>query len=65
MRKAIINIALIIATLIIYYMQSNFFQWFNIAGIMPNLFVIYILFIGLFYSRTAGMTYGIGIRNNA
>ena len=32
---------------------------------MPNLFVIYILFIGLFYSRTAGMTFGIGIRNNA
>ena len=28
---------------------------------MPNLFVIFVLFIGLFYSRTAGMTYGIGI----
>ena len=28
---------------------------------MPNLFIIYILFIGLFYSRIAGMTYGIGI----
>ncbi len=61
MRKAIINITLIIATLIIYYMQSNFFQWFNIAGIMPNLFVILVLFIGLFASRTMGTVYGIAI----
>lgn len=61
MKKTIINIALIIATLIIYYMQSNFFQWFNIAGIMPNLFVILVLFIGLFASRTMGTVYGIAI----
>ena len=61
MRKAIINIALIIATLIIYYMQSNFFTWFNIAGVMPNLFVILVLFIGLFASRTMGTVYGIAI----
>lgn len=26
---------------------------------MPNLFVIFILFIGLFYNRIAGVTYGI------
>ena len=26
---------------------------------MPNLFVIFVLFIGLFYSRTAGTVYGI------
>ena len=26
---------------------------------MPNLFVIYILFIGLFYNKTAGIAYGI------
>ena len=27
---------------------------------MPNLFVIFILFIGLFYNKIAGVTYGIG-----
>lgn len=27
---------------------------------MPNLFVIFILFIGLFYNKIAGITYGIG-----
>ena len=26
---------------------------------MPNLFIMFILFIGLFYSKTAGMLYGI------
>ena len=45
--------------LIIYYLQSNFFTWFNIAGVMPNLFIIYILFIGLFASRTVGTIYGV------
>ena len=32
---------------------------FTIAGVMPNLFVIFILFIGLFYGRTAGVVYGL------
>lgn len=61
MKKLIINITLIVATLIIYYLQSNFFSWFNIAGVMPNLFVILILFIGLFASQTMGTAYGIGV----
>ena len=65
MKRFLINFSLIITALIIYFLQENFFNWFTIAGVMPNLFVIYILFIGLFYSRTAGMTFGIGIRNNA
>ena len=26
---------------------------------MPNLFIIYVLFIGLFYNKIAGVTYGI------
>ena len=28
---------------------------------MPNLFIIYVLFIGLFYNKIAGVTYGIAI----
>ena len=59
MKKVIINIILIITTFLIYYLQSNFFNWFNIAGIMPNLFIILILFIGLFTSRTVGTIYGV------
>ena len=76
MKKALINIFLVITFIIIYLLQSIFFSHFTIAGVMPNIFIIlmlyiglymgrtmYILFIGLFYSRTAGMTYGILTRN--
>lgn len=59
MKKAIINLILVLITFIIYFLQSNFFNWFNIAGVMPNLFVILILFIGLFSNKTMGAIYGI------
>lgn len=61
MKKAVINIALIIITLVIYFLQENFFSWFTIAGVMPNLFVIFVLFIGLFSGRNKGIVYGMGI----
>lgn len=59
MKKTIINIVLILTFFIIYFLQANFFSWFNIHGIMPNLFVILALFIGLFANRTMGTIYGI------
>ena len=61
MKKLVINIVLILVALIIYYLQSNFFTWFNIAGVMPNLFVVFVLFVGLFASRTVGTIYGVAI----
>lgn len=61
MKKTIINIVLILVTFFIYYLQLNFFSWFNIASIMPNLFIILVLFIGLFSSQTMGTAYGVGI----
>ena len=59
MKKTIINIVLILTVFIIYFLQSNFFNWFTISGIMPNLFVILVLFIGLFANKTMGTIYGI------
>ena len=56
MKKAIVIICLIITFLITYFLQANFFSWFTIAGIKPNLFIILVLFISLF----AGMKAGIG-----
>ena len=61
MKKTIINICLIITTFLIYILQSNFFNWFTISGIMPNLFIILVLFVGLFTNRTMGTVYGVGI----
>ncbi len=59
MKKFLINVLLVISFIIIYLLQVNLFSSFTISGIMPNLFVIYVLFIGLFYSKTAGTVYGI------
>ncbi|MCI9063012.1 MAG: rod shape-determining protein MreD [Clostridia bacterium] len=59
MKKTIINILLFITFIIIYLLQSNLFSWFKIAGVMPNLFVIYILVIGLYSNKVTGVTYGI------
>ena len=58
MKKAIINLSLILIGFILYFLQANFFSWFTIGGIKPNLFVIYILFIGLFGNRIMGIIYG-------
>ncbi len=59
MRKVLIHIILILMLFVVYYLQSNFFNWFTIAGVMPNLFIIYIVFIGLFGNKFMGVTYGI------
>lgn len=58
MKKFVINLVLIIIGFLIYFLQSNFFSWFNISGVRPNLFVIYILFIGLFGNKSMGILYG-------
>lgn len=59
MKKAIVIICLLIAFLIIYFLQANFFSWFNIAGVKPNLFVIFILFISLFVGIKVGLGYSL------
>lgn len=59
MKKAISIIIMILLFFIIYFLQSNFFTWFNIAGIMPNMFVMLILLISLFAGRKPGIILGI------
>lgn len=59
MKKVIINIAIIISFIFIYLLQANFFTWFKIAGVMPNLLVILMLYIGLFMGRNSAVTYGV------
>ena len=59
MKKIIINILLIIMLIITCFLQLNLFTWFNIAGVMPNVFIIILLFIGLFLNKNMGIIYGI------
>lgn len=59
MKKILTILLLIVIFLIIYLVQSNFFSWFNLAGVMPNLFIIFVLIIGLFSGEERGITFGI------
>lgn len=58
MKKVFINISIIVLFIFIYLLQANFFTWFKIAGVMPNLFVILMLYIGLFMGKNLSIAYG-------
>ena len=59
MRKILTVIGLIIVFFVIYFLQVNIFSTFTIAGVRPNLFVIYVLFIGLFANQIVGISLGV------
>lgn len=61
MRKTVITVILFIVFLIIYFLQANILPNFTIAGITPNLFVIFVLFIGLYANQVLGIVFGIVI----
>ena len=59
MKKFIIVISLILTFFLIYFMQIGIFSNYTIAGIKPNLFVIFILFIGLYANQIFGISFGV------
>lgn len=59
MKKILSTIIIFLIFILIYFLQSNFFNWFNIAGIKPNLFIILVLITGLFVGKIYGATTGI------
>lgn len=59
MKKAIITVILFITFLIIYFLQVNVFSNYPIAGIAPNLFIVFVLFIGLYANQSLGVAFGI------
>ena len=59
MKKILIVLALLITFFIIYFLQINLFNWFTIFKISPNIFIILVLFIGLFAGRWVGASLGI------
>ena len=59
MKKFIITILLIISYFVIFFLQANLFQTFTISGVMPNLFIIFILFIGLSTNSAYGISFGV------
>lgn len=59
MKRTLVIIVFFIISLFAYFLQSNFFNWYNIAGIQPNLFIILILTIGLYLGEKYGFSLGI------
>ena len=59
MKKVFIILALIAVFFITYFLQSDVFNFFTIGSIKPNLFVILVLFIGLFAGRKLGIILGV------
>lgn len=59
MKKFLAIMSLIVAFLVIYILQVDFFSWFTIAGVKPNMFIIFILMVGLFAGRKLGVIFGI------
>ena len=61
MKKNIIITILIIVFLMLYFLQTNFFNWFTINRVSPNLFILFVLFIGLFAGKRLGIPMGIAL----
>lgn len=59
MKKILSIIIIFLIFILLYFLQSNFFVWFNIAGIKPNLFIILSLLIGIFIGKTYGISISI------
>lgn len=55
MKKALSILIIFLTFIVIYFLQVNFFSWFNIAGIKPNLFIILALFMGIFIGKIYGI----------
>ena len=61
MRKTVTILVLTIVFIIIYFLQINFFNWFTIASVQPNLFVMFVMFIGLYAGKRMGTGFGLAI----
>ena len=58
MKKTFAIIMLILGFFIIYFFQANFFSWFTISSVKPNLFVILVLLVSLFAGAKVGIPFG-------
>ena len=59
MKKTLAVIEISVVFFLIYLLQMDFFSWFTIAGIKPNLFIIYVAVISLFAGKKAGIIFGV------
>ena len=58
MSKKISYIVLFLVSLVLYFIQQNLFTNLKIFGVMPQILIYYVLFIGLFTGRKSGLVLG-------
>ena len=51
-------LVLVLCYFLVYALHANFFNWFNIDGVQPNLFVVLVLIIGMFSNKKVGAIAG-------
>lgn len=59
MKKVFIGISLVLVFMFIYFLEVCFFPFFTIAGIIPNLFIVFILFVGLFANSAYAISFAV------
>lgn len=59
MKKFLSILVLVLAFLIIYFLQINFFNNLRIFNVKPNLLIIFIVVLGLFLGSKIGLAFGI------
>ena len=59
----VISFILLLIFAILYFLQTNIFPFIPIHGIVPNLFVIFILVIGLFGNNFLAILFGMIVRD--
>ena len=59
----VISLVLMLFFALLFFLQANIFPLITINGVTPNLFVIFILVIGLFGNNFLAIVFGIIARN--
>ncbi len=59
MKKFLIGLATYFIFIILYFIQADFFSWFTIGGICPNIFILFVLFLGLFTDNLFSIIMGL------
>lgn len=59
MKKFLVSLIFLVVFILIYFLQVGFFSNLPIAGVVPNLFIILILYIGLFANSINAIVFGV------
>lgn len=59
LNKKVIVLILFLIAFILYFFQRNIFSTLKLFGIMPNILIIYILFLGLYTNSKVSISIGI------